>query len=180
MTTVRSWRRRLADWISPDTSGASVIPGESCTHLVDAEAAMLRLLAAVNDPAKFADVLVGFARCPSCAAALIAQIVYTLAGAAMDEDIDPQDIDPDIDTLPCLCTSPVPAEVWGMRLVLAFAADEHTLGHAMGQLMACPNCLVAAIFSITHANVALLNGTGLSWRPLIQRNLLAALDDAAR
>ena len=66
-----------------------------------------------------------------------------------------------------------------MRLALAYDSDDpDTLTMTLGQIWDCQSCVLAVILALVRANVTILDDTRLSWRPMVERHLLALLDMA--
>jgi hypothetical protein len=172
-----NWLRHCASWLRrvfrPDAR-VVVVPGAECAHDHDHEAVLRRLVLAVNDPQKFAEVLAQFADCCGCFSAVLVEAVYEMAGLVLD-------FDPDAGSpFPCACEHPVVPEAMSLRLALSFDSDdEEALRMALGQILECRACMLEVIMSLTKANVSILDSTKVSWRPMLERQLLAVLDDMA-
>jgi hypothetical protein len=171
------FRRWLADVISPDT-GTTVVAGEHCHHLTaaDTELSMHQLLtAAVTDTQKFAAALAGLGGCPACSLSVLAQLVYTLAGFVFDQEHHADD-EPR-----CSCEDPVAAEVIALRLTLCVSGDNDHFGvaDALAGVIDCQSCLLSVLFALMAAHITVLEGTTVAWRPLLERQLLAMLDEGS-
>ncbi|ORW86910.1 hypothetical protein AWB92_24810 [Mycobacterium sp. IEC1808] len=137
---------------------------------------MRQLLSAVNDPKRFAEVVASFGDCGGCTASVIAQ--FSCEMACLVTDINAQDAD---DLLRrCTCDHPVSPEVMCMRLVLACSShNADALALTLGQVCECTNCVIDVVLALVFANVALLDDTEVAWRPMVERRVLAILDQMA-
>jgi len=157
-----------------------MVPGDACVHDVDAGLTLRRLLLAVADPERFAAELARFGDCRACSAAVLVQACYELAGLVLDcEDSDQLADDEEG------CGHAVSAEAVAMRLVLSYSSggdpdgDPDTLSVILAEIAGCTSCLISVVMALTNANVAILDGTHRSWRPVVERRLLALLDELA-
>lgn len=147
----------------------------------DPELAMHRLIdSAVNDSERFA-VLLDRLGCPpgSLRGQVLAELVYTVAGWVQDADGTDE---PDDATLPCTCEGSVPAEAKAIRIALAYKAmdgsdDGATLSSALVDAARCPAHVLDVLAAQAGAQVGMLDGTGHDWRPTLERELLALLDE---
>lgn len=143
----------------------------------DPELTMHELLATVHDPGAFADLLRALVQCPACAAMVVGQCVYQLAGALLDSDVDMQDLTQP----PCGCAHPLPGEANAMRLALCAAAgDDEAVGYTLAEIMQCPACSMSALMAQTEAAVGLMTRQVPAWRSVVELSLLRLLDEAAR
>jgi hypothetical protein len=173
------FRRRATDLICPDT-GTTAIPGEHCAHTTAAatELTVRRLLvAAVTDTQKFAVALANLGGCPACSLSVLAQMTYSLCGFVFDQEQHTHEDKP----AACSCEDPIAAEVLALRLVLCASGDDDhfAVANALENVIDCQSCLLAVLFALVSAQVTILGGTNVAWRPLLERQLMALLDQAA-
>lgn len=159
-----------------------------CEHYRDPENMVRQLvLAAMNNPERLGDLL-DCADCPGCARQVLEKFTFTFAGYVQDSVDKAEDASPD--DMACTCERLLPAEARAMRLVLAYAAmgfsdDGATLRDALVDAAQCPACVLDVLVALARAQVGLLNGSRLSWRPdneigVFEKQLLSVLDEADR
>jgi hypothetical protein len=147
------------------------------TTAADSELIARRLLtAAVTDTQKFAAALADLGGCPACTLSVLAQLVYTLCGFVFD-----QEHHDDFEEPGCSCEEPIAAEVLALRLVLCASGDNDHFGvaNALEHVIYCQSCLLEVLFAFVTAHITILEGTNVAWRPLLERQLMALLDEAA-
>lgn len=165
-----SWLRRCRLRLF-GTSSVVVVPGVDCAHAVavDPEATLRRLVLAVGDPERFAEILASF--CAGCSTAILAEAAFTLAGIALDFDQADDD-----QPLPCTCENPTPPQIVAMRLLLAHdSRDDTVLGATLGEV--CASCMPAVLVASTRAQAITLTDVSPAWRPRVERVLLQLLDE---
>jgi hypothetical protein len=165
------WRRRVSAVVSVPVAG-------DCAHDQDAQALLLRLLVAVNDPGRMQNEVARLAGCQACSTVVLVQAVYELAGLVLDQgkDTDDQPSEPSR----CDHRAVVP-EVVALRLALAYDVDNgDVLTKTLQEIWGCPSCVLDVLMSLVRANVSILDDTKVEWQPLLERRLLTILDEVSR
>jgi hypothetical protein len=167
------WRRfwaRLRRLFSR-TKRIPVVPKGACTHELDSEAIMHRLLLAHSDPLKFAEELSVFANCRICATAVLAQCVYELGGLVLVDQGDAESVEF------ATCGHAVNPEIIAMRLTLNIKSRDPVLtAQTLAECYGCPDCLESVALSLGGAHVAVLDTVqGVEWEPLVARQLASAM-----
>lgn len=145
-----------------------------CEH-GDPAARMYQLLTSLHDAERFADLLFETVGCVECGAAALAETVFSLGGVLMDLQ-EQQEREQRADDL-CECARPVCAESIAMRLVMTDPNDVGALGIMLNEFLGCDECTSRVIVAQSRVQKALLDETKQDWRPIMERELFALLDE---